>query len=119
LSSFTRTIPSEKDQTYVDQILSKSDLFIPLAYRPNRANQGDFIYLVFRGRIVGRARITRIDSAASTVEAKTNEVPRWAKWLIWYEGTWEKPPRDIPIQGHQSVKYMETHSLEHLDQERW
>jgi hypothetical protein len=115
LSSFTRTIPTEKGQAYVTKVLSRPDHFIPLAYRPIKARSGDFIYLVFRGVIVGRARISRIDPAGSAAR----RFPNWAKWIIWYTGRWQRPPRDIPVQGHQSVRYLETHSLGHLDRETW
>ena len=95
------------------------DHFIPLAYRPTKATRGDFIYLVFRGVIVGRARISAIDPVDTHGMEGTEIYPGWAKWVVRYVGQWEKPPRDIPIQGHQSVKYLETHSLEYLDDESW
>jgi len=116
LSSFTRTIPADKGQAYVEEILSRANHFVPLAYRPTRAMPRDHIYLVFRGLIVGRARISRIDPAAGTSDQR---YPRWAKWVIRYAGRWERPPREIRVQGHQSVRYLEAHSLEHLDREIW
>lgn len=119
MSSFTRTIPSEKGENHVQEILSRANHFIPLAYKPTRASPGDFIYLVFRGAIVGRARISRIDPVGSKALRGTERYPRWAKWIIRYAGKWQDPPRDIQVQGHQSVRYLETHSLEHLDHETW
>ncbi len=92
LSSFTRTIPSEKGDDYVNQILSQKRYFIPLAYRPTKAQAGDFIYLVFRGVIVGRARIASIKSVASEIPGETRRYPIWAKWIVRYVGEWEKPP---------------------------
>ncbi|HEY69218.1 MAG TPA: hypothetical protein G4O08_01400 [Anaerolineae bacterium] len=119
MSSFTRTIPSENGEAFVNQILSREDHYVPLAYRPTRAQPGDFIYLVFRGRMVGRARIAAIESAAPARLVGEDRYPPWAKWIIRFVGTWQKPPRDIPVQGHQSVRYLETHALEHLDTESW
>jgi len=119
LSSFTRTIPTEKGQAYVNKVLSRPDHFVPLAYRPARAGSGDFIYLVFRGVIVGRARISRIDPVGSAAPVGMRWFPNWARWIIRYRGRWQKPPREIPVQGHQSVRYLETHSLGHLDRETW
>jgi hypothetical protein len=119
MSSFTRTIPSEKGEAFVNRTLSGIDHYVPLAYRPNRARPGDFIYLVFRGRIAGRARIVAIESAASARPMGEDRYPQWAKWIIRFGGAWQKPPRDIPVQGHQSVRYLETHALEHLDLETW
>jgi len=119
LSSFTRTIPSDKKEDDVNQILSCKDHFIPLAYRPTKAQAGDFIYLIFRGMIVGRARISSIDAVDAEVPLGTKQYPIWAKWVVRYTGEWEKPPREIPIQGHQSVRYLETHALSQLDSEIW
>ncbi|MGD8814164.1 MAG: hypothetical protein PVI78_06765, partial [Anaerolineales bacterium] len=82
------------------------------------AHPGDYIYLVFRGRIVGRAKIASIDPASESLIVE-NRYPPWAKWILRISGSWEKPPRDIPVQGHQSVRYLETHALEHLDSEKW
>jgi hypothetical protein len=119
LSSFTRTIPSGKAEDYVREILSRADHFAPLAYRPAKARSGNFIYLIFCGVIVGRARISRIDPADSNAYRRSQRYPSWAKWIIRHAGRWERPPRDIHVQGHQSVRYLETHSLEYLDDETW
>ncbi len=119
MSSFTRTIPSEKGEAFVNQVLSGADHYMPLAYRPTRARPGDFIYLVFRGRMVGRAQIAAIESVESARQTDKDRYPLWARWIIRFVGPWQKPPREIPVQGHQSVRYLETHALEHLDSERW
>jgi hypothetical protein len=119
LSSFSRTIPKDKKEDDVNQILSRKNDFIPLAYKPTKAQAGDFIYLVFRGMIVGRARISSIDVVDSEVPSGTWRYPGWARWVVRYAGVWEKPPREIQVQGHQSVRYLETHSLNHLDSEKW
>jgi hypothetical protein len=119
MSSFTRTIPAYKKEPELNQILSRRDHFLPLAYRPTRALPGDFIYLVYQGKIVGRARISAIDPVDSTDSSGTDRYPAWANWVVRYAGAWEKPPREIPVQGHQSVRYLETHALEHLDAEDW
>jgi len=119
LSSFTRTIPAYKQEEEVDRTLSRKDHFIALAYQPSKAQAGDFIYLVFKGRIVGRARISSIDAVDRDVPSGTGRTPAWAKWIVRYAGGWEKPPREIPVQGHQSIRYLKTHALEHLDFETW
>ena len=119
MSSFTRTIPGYKDVEDVNQILSRNDHFIPLAYRPTKAQAGDFIYLIYRGMIVGRARISSIDPVDPEVASRTSQYPIWARWVIRYVGEWEKPPREIPVQGHQSFRYLEKQSLGYLDSEIW
>ena len=119
MSSFTRTIPKSTKEDAVQQVLSRSEHYVPLAYRPNRANPGDFIYLVYRGLIVGRARIRTIHAVDDDRYSKQDPYPDWAKWIIRYVGNWERPPKDIQVQGHQSVRYLESHALEHLDGEDW
>jgi hypothetical protein len=119
LSSFTRTIPGHRQQNFVDQVLAREDHFIPLAYRPTRAGAGDFIYLIYRGVIVGRARISAVDPVDPGEPEAEGQYPDWAKWVVRYAGRWEKPPTEIQVQGHQSVRYLETQSLGHLDSERW
>jgi hypothetical protein len=116
MSSFTRTIPGYKNVEDVNRILSRKDHFIPLAYRPTKAQAGDFIYLIYQGLIVGRARISGIDPVD---RSGIGDYPGWARWAIRYAGEWERPPREIPVQGHQSVRYLEKQSLGHLDSETW
>lgn len=119
MASFTRTVPSCKGEDYVLQILSCDDHFIPLAYRPVKARAGDFIYLIYRGQIVGRARISAIVPFKSQLANELEEPLHWARWIIRYSGRWEKPPRIISVKGHQSIHYLETHSLSYLDAEIW
>jgi hypothetical protein len=116
VSSFTRTIPSGKSEAQVQELLSRRDHYLPLAFRPTRAGPGDLVYLIFRGLIVGRARISAVEPA---LRRGNQRYPRWARWIVRYAGRWERPPRPIPVQGHQSVRYLESHSLQHLDQESW
>jgi hypothetical protein len=119
LSSFTRTIPGYKKVEEVNRVLSQRDHFVPLAYKPGRANPGDFIYLIFQGMIVGRARIISMDAIDPDDPLESGQYPSWARWVVRYAGRWEYPPREIPVQGHQSIRYLETHALEHLDSENW
>jgi hypothetical protein len=119
LSSFTRTIPSYKKPEDVKQVLSRKNHFIPLAYKPTRARAGDFIYLIYQGMIVGRARISGIDPVAPDIPPGASQYPDWARWAVRYAGEWEKPPRKIPIQGHQSIRYLDSQSLDQLDSELW
>jgi hypothetical protein len=119
MASFTRTIPSYKGGDYLMRILSRRDGFIPLAYRPVHALAGDFIYLIFRGEIVGRARISAIVPAGSQAGEQFEESLSWARWIIRYSGKWASPPRKISVKGHQSVRYLEAQSLSHLDTEIW
>lgn len=114
MSSFTRTIPAYKPRSLVEDLLASTDSTIPLSFRPTRAEPGDFIYLIHQGYLVGRACITAIDPASLTPDP-----PPWAKWLIRCRGHWELPPRPIPAQGHQGVRYLPYAGLPILADEKW
>jgi hypothetical protein len=118
MSSFTRTILMYKSQEEVEAMLSGRDGFVPLTFHPSRARAGDFIYFVYRGYIVGRARIGR-EEAVKDAMVEPGQVPEWARWLVWYTGGWERPLREIPVQGHQGVRYLEEQGLGGLDAEIW
>jgi hypothetical protein len=119
LSSFSRTIPKSEEESYVEEILSRTDHFIPLRIEPTRARPGDYIYLIYRGKIIGRARIHSIEPVNSEVPIGDEHYPYWANWAIKYQKGWEKPPKAIFVQGHQGIRYMKTHALEHLDSKLW
>ena len=118
MPSFTRTIPKYKTMEEVETVLSGRDGFVPLTFRPGRAVAGDFIYLVYHGRIAGRARIARVVPAQAAGSAG-GRVPDWAKWLVCYKGGWERSLRAIPVQGHQGVRYLQEQGLGALDGETW
>ena len=59
MASFTKTIPAGKTNAEVEALLAGRDHFLPLAQTPTRAQAGDFIYLIYRGRISRGRRIPR------------------------------------------------------------
>ncbi len=117
MSSFTRTIPAYKTPQEVEALLRRENDFIPLAYRPTQARAGDYIYLIYRRKIVGRAKIAAIEAVEAS--APPDEGLDWARWLVRYAGGWEQPGRDIPAQGHQSVRYLGEGWFGDLDAEEW
>lgn len=118
MPSFTRTIPQYKTNKEVEMVLSGRDGFVPLTFRPGRAGSGDFIYMIYHGFIAGRARISKMIPAQAAGYGG-GQVPGWAKWLVYYKGGWEIPPREITVQGHQGVRYLEEQGLGALDGETW
>ena len=117
MSSFTRTIPQYKSREEVEAVLSGRNGFVPLTFRPGRAVAGDYIYLVHHGFIIARARIARLIPAQAARQGR--EVSDWANWLVCYKGGWERPPREIAVQGHQGVRYLDDLGLGALDDETW
>lgn len=114
MSSFTRTIPSYKPRSLVENLLDSTNSTIPLSFRPGRAEPGDFIYLIHRGLLRGRARIAAIEPASVSPDT-----PSWARWVIRCQGRWERSPRPIPTQGHQGVRYLPRPGLRVFDDENW
>ena len=106
MSSFVRCIPKYEAPSYVEEILSRSDHFIPLKRRPRRAQPGDFFYLAYGGRIVGRAAIDSIAAARSDVPIASDRRLYEAEWLVKYKGAWQRPPVDISYRGHQGFRYL-------------
>jgi len=107
MSSFVRCIQQSERPLYVEEILLRSDHHIPLKGRPRRAKPGDFIYLAYRGKIVGRARISRIVPSPSDVRIASDRRRYRATWLVKYRGGWQRPPRDIPHRGHVGIRYLD------------
>ena len=119
MASFTKTIPRDKPADFISEVLSRKNDYFPLAYRPTRAEPGDYLYLIYRGSIAGRVKIASLEPSSSPQPPGETPYPAWAAWIIRFNGSWEKSPRDISLKGHQSVRYLDSHGLVHLDRETW
>jgi hypothetical protein len=119
MASFTKTIPAGKAKAEVEALLAGCDHFLPLAQIPSRAQAGDFIYIIYRGMILARARIRALEVVKRDVISEERAGVEWARSLVHFTGEWEKPGRAIPAQGHQSVRYLDVQGLAHLDGEKW
>jgi hypothetical protein len=119
MPSFIRTIPREEEPEHIEEILSRTDHFIPLKLRPRRANPGDSIYLAYRGEIVGRAVINRFESAPQDVSVGSGKRVFQAKCLVYYGGGWQRPSQSTPFRGYQGIRYLDKMGLEYLDSKAW
>jgi len=119
MASFVRTIQQEEKLEYIEEILSRSDHYIPLKFYPRRVHPGDFIYLAYRGKIVGRALVERIEPVADEVLIGSERRSYQAECLVRYKGGWQRSPRDIPFEGCQGIRYLDRVGLESLDSEQW
>ena len=119
MSSYIRTIQRQEDPAYVEEILGRRDLYGLLNFVPRRAHPGDHFYLAYRGRIIGRAVIDRLQPVNGIYLIGSAREPYEAKCLAWYRGGWERPPREIPVKGWQGIRYLEGRGLSHLDSEEW
>ena len=119
MTSFIRTIQRKEQRCYLEEILSRREHFIPLKGRPLRAKPGNFVYLAYRGSIVGRARIDRFESVNRNVPIGTDGRCYHARCLLHYRGGWQRCPRQVPFRGSQGIRYVDTVGLAHLDAEEW
>ena len=119
MTSFIRTIQRQEQCAYLKEILSRTEHFIPLKGKPLRASPGDFMYLAYRGLIVGRARIDRFESVSHDVPIGFKRGPYVATWLVHYKGGWQRCPREVRYRGTQGIRYVDTEGLAHLDAEEW
>jgi hypothetical protein len=119
MSSFTRTIPAYKSRQEVEQVLSNPGNYVPLTFQPKRAQPGDFIYLIYHASLLARARIAALEPVTPSLRTSPVPPPPWAKWLVRITGDWQFPPRPIPVQGHQGVRYLDQGALACLDAESW
>ncbi len=117
--SFTRTIPREKSQEFVQSILFRPDHYLPLTFRPTRAQPGDYLYLIYRGKLIARVQIAGTKNVQAFKATRTDLPPDWAKWLIMYRGSWEIPPDEILVEGHQGIRYLDRSYLSNLDKQSW
>jgi hypothetical protein len=111
MSSFVRTIRKEETPEYVEKILGRTEHWVPLKFVPRRAFTGDYIYLAYRGKLVGRVRITKIEQVDKEYLITSKQITYDSKSLVHYSTEWERPPRIILYKGHQGIRYIE--------QERW
>ena len=119
MTSFIRTIQRKEQRCYLEEILSRREHFIPLKGRPLRAKPGNFVYLAYRGSIVGRATIDRFESGTFNVCTGHDRRPYLAKCKVHYRGGWQCCPRDVHFTGKQGIRYVDKVGLAHLDAEEW
>ena len=119
MTSFVRTIRWKETPKHIEEILGRHNHFIPLKGMPARAKPGDFIYLAYRGRIIGRAVIDWLERVDWVVHIGSDRREYPAKCLVHYRGGWQDPERFVPFRGCQNIRYLDKMKLEHLDLEEW
>ncbi len=119
MSSFARTIQSTENPDYVEEILLRDEGAIPLPLIPSIANVGDYIYLVYDGKIIGRAKISEIDPHPGSMRIGSTQNLYHYRSRIIYRAGWERPNIDIYIRGFQGIRYLNRLGFGELDQESW
>ena len=119
MASFIRSIPKNECINHIREILSRSNHYIPLKFVPRCAMPGDFVYLAYCGRLIGRVRISEIKTVNSDTRIGSTKEIFNAKCFIMYKGPWQKPPREIVYRGVQGIRYLKRLGLSALDYEKW
>jgi hypothetical protein len=102
----TSTIQAKEEQQWVDQLFDGtwSEGGFPLRGIPKRANRDDWLYVIHRGKIVGRCRIKEVeeydDVTIEEVGTPQHGERIKTKCSIHVQCTGERAPYQIPRKGH-------------------
>ena len=119
MNSYIRTIQREEIPAYVEEILNRVDHYGLLNCVPRKASPGDYFYLAYRGKIIGRAVIDRFEVVDDIDPIGSKRKDYETRCRVRYSGGWQRPPRRIPVKGWQGIRYLEGLGLSGLDQEEW
>lgn len=97
----TKTIPASEGSERVNALYDGSVLEAEfhMAGKPSKLEPGHFVYTIFNHKIIGRLKITRLESGA--VNPKSGK-PRT---LVYVEAPGERLENPIPRRSHQGTRY--------------
>ena len=97
----SKTVPAHEGKERIDALFQgpPGENEFHMAGQPSRLKVGDYVYTIFQNRLIGRLRITRIESGF--INPKSGK-PRS---LIVVETPGELLPNPVPKQGHQGTRY--------------
>ena len=109
----TRTIQANEKEAWVNQLFDGTlpTTYFPLPAVPKEVNRGggDWLYVIYHGKIVGRCRIARVEvlNRPSVDEVGTDEEGGeiQARCRIHVECPGERAPREIFRRGHTGIRY--------------
>ena len=78
---------------------------IPLGRVARQVQQGDYLYLIYQGRVHGRLRINDVEQAQRTVVVGTDGHPVQARTILWVQCPGERAPGDYPRTLRRGFKY--------------
>ncbi|MEK6222379.1 MAG: hypothetical protein N2D54_09025 [Chloroflexota bacterium] len=101
MSGISKTIPQREGQAGVDALYDgpKGEFEFHMAGKPSRLEVGEYVYTIWEDMIVGRCKITRIQTGA------TNPMSGAPRSLIFVETPGERPAKPIPQKGHRGTRY--------------
>ena len=109
--NITRTIQRHEDPKWVASFFDRSlegekAGWFPLPQVPRKAKAGDWVYVIYRGRIYGRLQITevrRVNRADPVGSRGTQRVQARCRLYVRCPG--QLAPKKIERRGHQGIRY--------------
>jgi hypothetical protein len=105
----TRTIPQTEDPNWVDSFFDgpEREEDWPFSQRVTNVEPGDFLYLIYRSRIIGRFEVIRVEQLDKTksVPVGTDEHPVDAKTIVYLRFPGERAPKLIARRSHRNHRY--------------
>lgn len=101
MSGITKTIPQTDGVETVEALYDGhvGEFEFHMAGKPSRLKTGDYVYTIWQDMLVGRCRITRIESGAVNPDSGK---PRS---LIIVNTPGEKLEKPYPQKGHRGTRY--------------
>jgi hypothetical protein len=109
--NITRTIQQTERPEWVDSFFDGSwreEAHFPFGRRVRDVEEGDYLFIIYRGRVVGRCEITRVDQHDQpvTMQVGTDRNPVEAKTVVWVRFPGEPAGvRNIQREGHRGHRY--------------
>jgi hypothetical protein len=105
----TCTIDQNETQAWVDEFFDGTrteDQDFPFGRAVRNVVVGDYLYMIWRGLIRGRLRITRIQHIQETIEVGTHEKRVRSRSVVWVECPGEPAgSRIIERESHRGHRW--------------
>jgi hypothetical protein len=107
--NITRTIPSWEDPEWLAALFAEGRPWLddwPFAQALRGVEEGDFLYVIYRGRIYGRFEIAAVEHVDQTATVGPKKRLVRARTVVWVRCPGEPAGgRNIPRRGHRNARY--------------
>lgn len=109
----SRTFPQDETPDWVANLFNgnwQGETEFPFGRTVRYVEQGDFLYLIYRGRVHGRMRVTDVEQhpqTRQTIQVGTDGHSVTARTVVWVELPGELAPGNIPRDSHRGHRYDE------------
>ena len=106
----TRTIQATEKKSWVDQLFDGSlqEAWFPLPGRPRKAGVGDWLYVIYQKKIVGRCKITKIPPYQKPDPVGSQGHTIDARCRVYVQVPGELAPtakKHLSAKGHMGIRY--------------